>query len=241
LVRLLTLFRPRITININAAGEELDQELLTLELPDGSTIADLKSFVEVETQFPAQSQHFYLNGQALRSDTQTLEQAGVKDGEMMALLVNRRSAQDQGQLRQLRPQQEVDRPEPDAARIEATRQRLLNDPASMTQLIQQQPLLAQAIDNPARFRQTWMGLRDAQEREQRERENQHRLLNDDPFNPDAQKRIEEMIRRERIEANRQYAYENNPAGESVRNLVDVELPNAIKFSSKSTCFTSTSK
>ena len=211
LVPRLTHRRPRITISINATGEQLDQELLTLDLSAALTVAELKSFVEAETNFPAATQHFYLDGRALQSDTQTLEQAGIKDGEMLALMVNRRSAQG-AQLRQMQERRQVDRSEPGAAQIEATRNRILQDPAAMTQLIHQQPDLARVINDPERFKEAWMAARAAQDNAQRVHENNLALLNQDPFNADAQRQIEEMIRRERIEQNRQYAYENNPAG-----------------------------
>jgi DNA damage-inducible protein 1 len=59
------------------------------------------------------------------------------------------------------------------------------------------------------------------DQQQRERENQIRLLNEDPFNAEAQKKIEEIIRLEKIQENLQYAYENNPAGTRQSNNIRV--------------------
>jgi DNA damage-inducible protein 1 len=204
--------RPRITISINASGEPNDQELLTLDLPPGLTVGDLKAMVEAETKFPANTQSFFFNGEALRSDTVTLEQAGIKDGEMLAMMVNRRSGQQQIQQRRTRNGVSSDPENLTPQRIEQIRTQILNNPQQMSGLIQQQPDLAAAINDPMRFRELWMGMLDQRDREQRERESRMALLNDDPFNPDAQKKIEEMIRQEKIEANLQYAYENNPEG-----------------------------
>ena len=50
---------------------------------------------------------------------------------------------------------------------------------------------------------------------ERERQNQIALLNDDPFNVEAQKKIEELIRQDRVIENLQHAYEHNPEGELV--------------------------
>jgi DNA damage-inducible protein 1 len=205
--------RPRITISINASGEPNDQDLLTLDLPPGLTVGDLKAMVEAEAKFPANTQSFFFNGEALRSDAQTLEQAGIKDGEMVAMMVNRRSGQQQIQQRRTRNGVSSDPESLTPQQIEQIRTQILSNPQQMSGLTMQQPELAAAIHDSGRFRDLWMSMLDDRDRQQRERENQMALLNEDPFNPEAQKKIEEMIRREKIEANRQYAYENNPEGE----------------------------
>lgn len=59
----------------------------------------------------------------------------------------------------------------------------------------------------------------ADEEREQERMEQMRLLNEDPFNVDAQRKIEEMIREESVQANLQFAYEHNPEGETC-NIYD---------------------
>jgi len=169
--------------------------------------------VEADTSFPPQNQHFYLNGQALRDDSQTLEQAGIKDGEMLAMMVNRRSGQNQSQQQRQPIRRLADRQGPlNAEHIEAVRRRLTADPAAVSDLIRTQPDFAQVLNDPPKFRELWEEKHKQQMQWQRERENEIALLNEDPFNPEAQKKIQEIIRQENIENNRQYAYENNPAG-----------------------------
>jgi DNA damage-inducible protein 1 len=177
--------------------------------------------VEAEAKFPANTQSFFFNGQALRSDTQTLEQAGIKDGEMLAMMVNRRSGQQQIQQRRTRNGVSSDPENLTPQRIEQIRNQILNDPQQMSMFIQRQPDLAAAINDPMRFRELWTTMLDQRDREQRERESQMAMLNEDPFNPEAQRKIEEMIRREKIEANLQYAYENNPEGMSSLSMLHV--------------------
>jgi DNA damage-inducible protein 1 len=199
------LCRPRITISIAAAGEPNDQGLLTLDLPPELPIGDLKGMVEAEAKFPAATQSYYFNGKKLEDDNQTLEAAGIKDGEMLAMMVNRRS------------QPQVSRPPPrddrSPAAIEAIRNEIASNPQNVSRLIQQQPDLAAVVNDPVQFRSLWLRMLDERDRMQREQEQSLTRLNDDPFNPEAQKKIEDMIRREKIEANLQYAYENNPEGE----------------------------
>lgn len=205
--------RPRITISINAPDEAVDQDLLTLDVPLDLTVRDLKGMVEADTSFPPQNQHFYLNGQALRDDGQTLGQAGIKDGEMLAMMVDRSSGQSQSQQQRQPVRRPAGRQEPlDADTIEETRRRWAADPAAVSHLIRTQPDYAQVLHDPQKFFELCEEKQRQQAQLQRERENDIALLNEDPFNPEAQKRIEDIIRKENIENNLQYAYENNPAG-----------------------------
>lgn len=198
--------RPRITISIAAAGEPNDQDLLTLELHEGQTIASLKNTVEAETKFPANTQSYFFNGKKLEDDNQTLEAAGIKDGEMLAMMVNRRNQTP------VRPQRSQNDRSP--AAIEQIRSDIASNPQQISRLIQQQPDLAAVVNDPVQFRNLWIRMLDERDRMQRQQEEHNRTLNDDPFDPEAQKKIEAMIRQEKIEANLQYAYENNPEGMS---------------------------
>ena len=83
------------------------------------------------------------------------------------------------------------------------RQQILNDPNSLSRLMTQSPDLAETIHDPARFAQVWTRMLEDRNRMQREREEEMKMLNEDPFNTEAQKKIAEMIRREKIEANLQ--------------------------------------
>lgn len=46
-----------------------------------------KGFIEAETSLPAASQAIYMNGQAVANETKTLEEALIKDGEMLAVVI----------------------------------------------------------------------------------------------------------------------------------------------------------
>jgi DNA damage-inducible protein 1 len=191
-------------------------------------VKDLKGFVEAETNFPASSQHFFLNGRPLSVETQTLEDAGVKDGEMLAVLIRRRGNAAQGHVpgntrppptnsgdRQRAPQ------DPEAIRLH-----ILSDPAAQEQLRQQKPELVAALNDPTRWREAFAMEQDKERNAERERQNQVALLNEDPFNIEAQRKIEEIIRQDRVIENLQHAYENNPEGKifvlsPVRALVNI--------------------
>ncbi|KAI4921924.1 DNA damage-inducible protein 1 [Alternaria incomplexa] len=192
---------PRVTISITAPGTQADTDLLTLELPPGSTVKDLKGFIEADTSLPAASQSLYLNGQPVAVDTQTLEDAGIRDGEMLAVVMRAAPRPNRNLQQPGRPAQ----PDP-----EGVRQLVLNDPQQMNKLRQGDPELAAAVNDPTRWRDTYaMRQRQAEESE-RERQNQIALLNEDPFNVEAQRKIEDIIRQDRVVENLQKAYDENP-------------------------------
>ncbi|KAF2847084.1 hypothetical protein T440DRAFT_217323 [Plenodomus tracheiphilus IPT5] len=190
---------PRVTISITAPGTQADNDLLTLELPPGSTVKDLKGFIEADTALPAASQSIYLNGQPVAHETQTLEDAGIRDGEMLAVMIRRNPAPRTGGPRV--PAQ----PDP-----EGVRQHILMNPDAQNDLRRRDPELGAALNDPARWRETFaMRQRQADEAE-RERQNQIALLNEDPFNVEAQRKIEDLIRQDRVVENLQKAYDENP-------------------------------
>ncbi|QIX00301.1 hypothetical protein AMS68_005818 [Peltaster fructicola] len=200
---------PRVTISIIAPNHALDQELLTLDLPPGLSIADLKGFVNAETAIPQPSQQFYLNNSLLQPDSKSLEDAGVKDGDMLAMLM-REPQQPQNNMGAQRRPQQTNRPGNSPDEIETARLSILGNASAMAQVREQRPALAEAINDPTRFREVWAEMIREDEQRENERLEQMRLLNDDPFNIDAQRRIEEMIRQQSVQENLQHAYEHNP-------------------------------
>lgn len=172
--------------------------------------------MQVEANFPANSQYFFYNGQPLAGDTQTLEQAGIKDDDMLVVMIRRPGQRGQGQGQGQRAQQQPGRPRrsPQDDEIETTRLRILGDHNALRSLQDQRPELAAAVNDPNRWREEWTNMKRMQERQQHEHQHQLDLLNADPFNIEAQAKIEEMIRQERVIENLQHAYEHNPEGKS---------------------------
>ncbi|KAF2029742.1 hypothetical protein EK21DRAFT_89524 [Setomelanomma holmii] len=195
---------PRVTISIAAPGTPSDSDLLTLELPPGSTIKDLKGFIEAETNLPSASQSIYLNGQPVVHETQTLEDAGISDGEMLAVLVRQNQPPPQARAP---PGSRLREPDP-----EGVRQQLLTNPTAQAELRQRDPELAAAADDANRWRETFTMRQQQVQNAERERQNQIALLNEDPFNVEAQRKIEELIRQDRVVENLEKAYNENPEG-----------------------------
>ena len=183
-------------------------------------VSTLRESIQAESNIAPTSQHIYHNGRLISDDSKTMEELQIVDGEMLAVHVRdmrgstgvpaQPARPQQPQQRQAQQGQQLGRGQPDP---ELIRLQVLGNPATRQQVERQNPELAAALDNPARFAQN---LRDSYDREQRERlERQREIerLNDDPFNIENQRKIEEMIRQERVMENLQNAMEHNPEGE----------------------------
>lgn len=222
--------RPRITISITAPEDQLYPDLLTLDLPSDFTLAGLKSSVEAETNLPTHSQHFFLNGQPLSGDSKTLGEVGIRDGDMVAIFINRdpppssmgatqnrNTARQGGQNQQTNGVGSNSRI-PTADEVETLRLRLLNDPDGQTRVRELNPDLSAALYDRDRFREMFLQMKRQEDDRARERAEQLRLLNEDPFNIEAQQKIEEMIRQDNVTENLQHAIENNPEGKSASSI-----------------------
>ncbi|KAI9795124.1 MAG: DNA damage-inducible protein 1 [Peltula sp. TS41687] len=237
----------RLTISIATPEGTTDQDLLTLDLHGGITVADLKALIQSETDFPGPSQHLYHNGQLLTDQSKTLETLGIVDGEMLAMHVrgaasnmNNHSAPTRStraavaQRQQIvrppmvghtvgmaaesgqgagpgpRPEDGAGRPDPEMIRLQ-----ILGNPSARAELQRRNPELADALNDSDRFRELYNGLQSQQAEEERRRQQEIAMLNDDPFNPEAQAKIEELIRREAVMENLQNALEFHPEGEVI--------------------------
>ncbi len=145
-----------------------------------------------------------------------MEQLSIGDGEMLALHVRDTVGSTgfpagQRPSPPVRQQQRGGRqPQPDP---ETIRLQFLGNPQMRNQVMNQRPELGEVIDDPVRFAQVWQRLQDEEAQAQNQRAREIAELNADPFDIDAQTRIAEMIREERVQENLQNAIEHNPEGQ----------------------------
>ncbi|RFU28269.1 hypothetical protein B7463_g8064, partial [Scytalidium lignicola] len=219
----------RLTLNITAPTSE-ESDLLSLEIAADTPLSVLKEMVQAETSIPTVSQHIYHNGQLLADDSKTMEELRIGDGEMLALHARQMTpAFRQSPAFQRQPQRPNPQQQPQESHsyqdAETIRLRLLGNPELRQQAIRQRPELDGAIDNPERFAQVYHQMQEEERQEQMRRRRQIEDLNADPFDVEAQMRIAEMIREERVQENLQNAIEHNPEvfGRVHMLYIDVEV------------------
>ncbi|KAI9865199.1 MAG: DNA damage-inducible protein 1 [Trichoglossum hirsutum] len=223
----------------------MDSDLLTLDLHQDMNIAGLKGVIEEETKYPITSQHLYHNGQLLIDDTRTLQELGIGEGEMLAMHVRDMvgetgvpqssrglggSAPGRGAFQRPRSQGAGSSVRGSGGRSggadpEMIRLQILGDPRMLTDLRNKNPDLAAAVDDSQRFRNVFQLMERQQAEAERSRQMEISKLNDDPFNPENQAKIEELIRQEAVMENLQNALEHTPEafGKVHMLYIDVEV------------------
>ncbi|CAK7226242.1 DNA damage-inducible protein 1 [Sporothrix bragantina] len=206
------------------------------------TIETLQSSIEAETTIPPSAQFLYHDGNLITDRTQTLQTLNVTNGDMIAMHIreprNTGAGAGAGASQQAggasargaaarrdnggagARQRQANEPDPEVIRLQ-----ILGDPRLREEAVRQQPQLAGVIDDPQLFAQFFNNNYERERRERLERQRQIAQLNADPFDIEAQARIEEIIRQERVMENLQNAMEHNPEvfGRVHMLYVDVEV------------------
>ncbi|MCJ1292125.1 DNA damage-inducible protein 1 [Xylographa carneopallida] len=166
------------------------------------TLADLKAVIESDTNIAANLQVLFHNTLPLPNASKTLSDVGIGEGDVIVMQV--RKVQAAGAGRQ--------RAGPSSVRDDAEILRLqaLGDPLIMKQLRQHRPELADVVKSPEQFRAVWGQFKRQQEAAEEEKEMMIAKLNADPFDVEAQAKIEEMIRETAVMQNLTEAMDHTP-------------------------------
>ncbi|EZF23932.1 hypothetical protein H112_03416 [Trichophyton rubrum D6] len=185
------------------------------------TLADLKAVIQSDVQIPPQSQHLFHNNRPLTDDSKPLGQLGISEGDMLGMHIRvptPASGPGQGNPSRAGAGAASQQGEGDSSRggqptipdPETIRLHMLGDPRVLAAVRQQNPQLASAVDDPRRFREIMMSHRRAEAQAEAAKEARIAMLNADPFNLDAQREIEEIIRQNAVTENLHTAMEHTP-------------------------------
>ncbi|KAL2473143.1 ubiquitin family protein [Forsythia ovata] len=198
-----------------------DEKILTIDVDRDESVENLKALLEVETQVPLQQQQLLYNGKEMRN-AEKLGALGVSDGDLVMMVSNASSTGARAS-----PNEAGFNPDGSAVNPSALQQQLRNDSNVMAQLFQSDPELAQAIlGNDLNRLQDILRTRNRQRGElRRQQEEEMALLYADPFDVEAQKKIEAAIRQKGIDENWAAALEYNPEAFArvVMLYVDMEV------------------
>ncbi|XAR67321.1 hypothetical protein NMG60_11002028 [Bertholletia excelsa] len=200
-----------------------DEQILTLDVDRDESVENLKALLEVETQVPLQQQQLLYNGREMRN-AEKLSVLGVHDGDLVMMVShdasrNANSASINTSL--------GFNPDGSAVNPAAFQQQIRSDSNLMAQLFQRDPDLAQVLlGNDLERLQDLLRVRHRQRSEsRRQQEEELALVYADPFDVEAQKKIEAAIRQKSIDENWAAALEYNPEGFArvVMLYVDMEV------------------
>ena len=187
------------------------------------TIADLKGYIESETNIQTEAQRVYYDNRELVDDSKTLQQCGMTNDSMLGVQVRNPRAPSDGSSRPVRTQRrgpanagprQGAQTDPEMIRLQA-----MGNPNILATIRASDPELANAVQDPARFQQIFEDKLRQKVEMDAEIQRRNDLLSADPFNVDAQREIEEMIRQEGVIQNLENAMEHNPEG--IHSCADV--------------------
>ncbi|KAI3820441.1 hypothetical protein L1987_07988 [Smallanthus sonchifolius] len=194
-----------------------DEQIITLEVDRNESVENLKALLEIESRIPLQQQQLLHNGKEMKN-SETLSSLGVADGDLVMMVSNTSS---------MVSSNEVLNPDGSAVNPAAFQQQIRNNSDLMAQLLQSDPELAQIIiGNDLNKLQDLLRRRHNQRSElRRQQEEEMALLYADPFDVEAQKKIEAAIRQKGIDENWAAALEHNPEAFArvVMLYVDMEV------------------
>ncbi|KAK2440866.1 ubiquitin family protein [Trifolium repens] len=200
-----------------------DEQILSLDVDPHESVENVKALLEVETSVPLQQQQILFNGNEV-SNSQKLSVLGVKDDDLLMMTVSSGTGAgaSSGATNDLSFNTDGSAINPGAFQ-----QHFRRDSNLMGQLFQNDPELAQVIlGNDLNKLQEILRLRHRQRDQlRRQKEEEMALLYADPFDVEAQKKIEAAIRQKGIDENWEAALEHNPEGFArvVMLYVDMEV------------------
>ena len=164
-----------------------------LDVDTSIELENVKAILEAEFAIAPENQQILFLGRVLPDDKRTLASYGIKDGDLLVIHDTRAMNTQNSEMSNLE---------------EVMRQQILQSPSLQQNLRQHNPvLLDAALRSPQEFAQV---ITQQRAKVQEMQAAQEELLNADPFDVEAQKKIEESIRQDRVTENLEHAIEYSP-------------------------------
>lgn len=184
-----------------------DERIVSLDVEPDELVENLKAILEVETQVPLAQQQILFNGKEIANNSR-LNASGVGDNDLLMLV----SARPASSPASAAPTDLGLKPDGTAINPIALLRHLQGDPNIMRQLQETNRELYQAISsNNVEMLQNLLRQQHQQKISMQQRRQQEiDLMNADPFDIEAQKKIEEAIQQKNVDENWEAALEYNP-------------------------------
>lgn len=182
-----------------------DERFFTLDVDPDELVENVKALLEVETGISLQMQQLLHHGKEIANSAR-LSAVGIVENDLI-VMTSTSSSSGSATSRDLALNADGS-----AINPEALQQHLRNDSTVISQLLEMNPPLAQAIlGGDVETFQNLLREQHIQKLElQRRQQEELALLNADPFDADSQRKIEEAIRQKNIDENWEAALEHNP-------------------------------
>ena len=164
-----------------------------LDVDTSIELENVKAILEAEFAIAPENQQILFLGRVLPDDKRTLASYGIKDGDLLVIHDTRAMNTQNSEMSNLE---------------EVMRQQILQSPSLQQNLRQHNPvLLDAALRSPQEFAQV---ITQQRAKVQEMQAAQEELFHSDPFDVEAQKKIEESIRQDRVAENLEHAIEFSP-------------------------------
>jgi len=193
------------------------EKVVPLQLVPDTKIQTLKRLVAAEFRLPVSDQKVVYKGQVL-SDSKTLIQSGVQSKDILEVQ-GAAVSQSLTSLNQIPPHIWQN-----PGQLQET---IRGNPKLLNQLLHQNPTLATAVMSQGTFmlEQYFVEQRRARDNAKRKEEMEIARLQANPLDPEAQRRIQEIIREKNIRENMEQAIEHNP--EAFGSVIMLYIPCAV--------------
>jgi DNA damage-inducible protein 1 len=189
-------------------------ELINLDVTPELIFSELKKTISEKINVPVDEIILIYNGNPIQDDTKTIKDFSISDDDIVQLIRRPKVQQAQSIPQQQNP-------------YENLRLQLKADKYQFALMKRRFPTLESVIDNPKAFEEEFKKIeQEMQERKRKELE-ELQYINDNPFDIEAQRKIENAIKKENVNKNYEYAMEHHPEffGDITMLYINCEMNN----------------